>query len=139
MKGSLQFSTWLYRKLLFLYPEDLRRDFGGEMVWTFVADLEERGFMRGWRCAISELLTVALPGQRSNPNVLVPLLSFLVVSSVQSAELWVLIQRVTHVAASELAEAIRLAVLLPSVLSAMVALVVTRFYARCGFTTLRLG
>jgi len=138
-------SVSIYRRLLFLYPEELRRDFGAEMVLAFAEDLEQAwgdarlaGVAQMWWYALGELITVALPSQRSNPKVLVPLLSLAVVAFVQSAELWVALQRVTHVEGSALADAIQLAVILPSVLSAMVAMVVTYVYSRCPFTVLRL-
>ena len=53
--GFLQFSIWIYQKLLFLYPEDLRRDFGGEIVLAFADDLEETGVIRVWWCALARV------------------------------------------------------------------------------------
>ena len=144
--GLLVRSARIYEKLLFLYPQDLRREFGAEMALAFADDLESAwgdarlaGVAQIWWYALRELLTVALPGQTSNPCILVPALSFAGVSLVQAGELFVAFHRVAHVDVDILLDGIRLVVLLPSVLSAMVSLVVTLFYARCSLTTLQLG
>ncbi len=139
MSRAFHLSSWMYERLLFLYPQDLRRDFGNEMVLAFAADLEAGGMIRSWWCAARELLTVALPGQSSNPCVLVPALSFALAASTQSAELWVSLHHVTRLDRSMLLDSIRLAVLLPSVANACVACVVTRFCSRCSINALRLG
>ena len=59
---------------MFLYPEELRREFGNEIVLAFTEDLEAAwrdggipGVIRVWWWALCELLSVALPGQRWNP------------------------------------------------------------------------
>jgi len=97
-------SLWLYERLLLLYPEDLRRDFGGEMILAFADDLEAAwgdariaGVMQIWWYALREMLTVALPAQRSNPCVLVPALSFVVVAATQSAELCLAVHQAARV------------------------------------------
>jgi hypothetical protein len=131
-------NAWLYRKLLLLYPRDLRLEFGAEMTLAFAEDIQNMGKLRAWWCALSELVTVALPGQVSNRSVLVPALAFVFVASTQSAELCLALHQVTRVEASLLFDAIRLVVLLPSFLSACVAFVVTRFYAGCSITALQL-
>jgi hypothetical protein len=145
MNDLLLPSAWLYEKLLLLYPEDLRREFGAEMALAFSEDLESAwgdarlaGVLQIWGYALREVLTVALPGQKSNPCVLVPALSFALVSSVQAGELWLALHQVTRVDLAMLSEGIRFVVLLPSVLNALVSLVVTRFYARCSLTALLL-
>jgi hypothetical protein len=130
-------NTWLYQKLLLLYPQDLRRQFGAEMTLAFADDIKIMGAHRVWWCAVRELVTVALPGQRSNPSVLVPALSFALCAVTQSAELWIGSHRGGSVEYPPLVDSIVL-VFLPSLLNAFVAFVVTRFYARCSFITLRL-
>ena len=134
-----QFSAWLYRKLLWAYPPDLRRDFGDEMAMIFAADLEDRGASATWRCALSELATIALPGLRSNPVVLVPALAFVFAASSLTVELGCAVHFATPMGAAKLLEQFRLAVFLPSTLNAVVALVVTRFYASRAVTTLQLN
>lgn len=145
MSQLLSLSSWMYERLLFLYPGELRREFGAEMALAFSDDLESAwddarlaGVAQIWWNALRELLIVALPGQTSNPSVLVPALSFAVVVSVQCAELCLALHQATRVDLGMLADGIRLVVLLPAVLSAMVALVVTRVYAHCPIATLQL-
>jgi hypothetical protein len=135
----LQFSRWAYRNVLWAYPPDLRRDFGDEMAMIFAADLEDRGVIATWRCALVELATVALPGLRSNPCVLVPVLAFAFAASSLSVELGCAVHFAGPMGAAKLLEQFRLAVFLPSALNAVVALVVTRFYATRAVTTLRLN
>lgn len=132
------FSAWLYRKLLWAYPPDLRRDFGDEMALIFDADLEERGVTATWRCALAELVTIALPGLKSNPLVLVPALSFAFAALSLTVELGCAVHFSPPMGAAKLLEQFRLIVFLPSTLNAVVALVVTRFYASRAVTTLQL-
>jgi hypothetical protein len=131
-------NAWLYRKLLLLYPQDLRRQFGAEMMLAFAEDIKSMGAHRVWWCALRELLTVALPGQRSNPCVVVPVLSFVLAALSQAAWLWIALHRVAHVDNALLIDSIRLGVLLPSSLNAVVALVVTRVLAHYSITALQL-
>jgi len=145
MRRVLPLSSWLYERLLALYPEDLRRDFGGEMAWAFADDIETAwcqrrtiGVILIWWCAVRELLTVALPGQVSNPCILAPALSFALAASTQSAELCLALHQATHVDPAMLSDQILLAVLLPGFLNACVAFIVTRFYARSSIIALQL-
>ncbi len=85
MTRLLDFSSRIYSRLLFFYPEDLRRDFGEEMVYAFSSDLAEAwsedramGAMWVWLCTLTELIRVGLPGQWENPRVAVPAGAFLV-------------------------------------------------------------
>jgi len=129
-------NAWLFEKLLLLYPEDLRRDFGAEMTLAFADDIEIMGARRVWWCALRELLTVALPAQRSNRSVLVPALSFALCAVTQSAELWIGMHQ-AHAMDLPLAGCV-VYIFLPSLSNAVVAFIVTRFYAHCSFITLRL-
>jgi hypothetical protein len=145
MKELLVASAWIYEKLLFLYPEDVRRNFGGEMALAFADDMEaawgsgrEMEVVRVWWWAARELLTIALPGQSSNRCVLVPALSFALVAFVQGAELWAALHQAAHTDSYPLLESIRLAVLLPSIASGVIGFVVTRVYAHCSIIALRL-
>jgi hypothetical protein len=130
-------NAWLYEKLLLLYPEDLRRDFGAEMALAFADDIEIMGALRVWWCALRELVTVALPGQRSNRSVVVPALSFALAAFTQSAELWIGMHQ-AHPVDYPLADSIVI-VVWPSLLNAFVAFVVTRVYANLSITVLRLN
>ena len=131
-------NAWLYEKLLRLYPEDLRREFGAEMALAFADDIEVLGAYRVWRCALGELLTVALPGQRSNPSVVVPALSFALAAVTQSAELWLGMHQAHGMEDLSLGGAIVL-IVVPSLLNAFVAFVVTRVYADLSITVLQLN
>lgn len=145
MNRLLPVSVRVYEKLLLLYPDDLRRDFGHEMALVFADDLEAAwgdtriaGFIQIWWYALCELLTIALPAQRSNPCVVAPALAFLMAASTLGAELW-LAHHVTRMDRSLLMDDIRWAVLLPSLANAFVTFVVTRVYRRCSIATLRLA
>jgi hypothetical protein len=107
------------------------------MTLAFAEDIQNMGNLRVWWCAVRELLTVALPGQRSNRSVLVPALSFALCALTQSAELWIGSHQAARVEYPPLFDSLCL-IFMPSLLNAFVAFVVTRFYARCSFITLRL-
>lgn len=141
MNELLNRSVSIYRRLLFLYPEELRRDFGAEMVLAFAEDLEEAwgdarlaGVAQMWWYTLREIVTVALPSQQSNPCVIVPALSFVFTAAIESGFAWLGVHQGVHVGS----EAIRWAILMPSFLNALVSLVVTCFYARCTINVLRL-
>jgi hypothetical protein len=71
-------STRIYRWLLALYPEDLRRDYGEEMVLVFADELRDadfRGAVRAWRRALGEFFHFALPACASSSAVRVPAIS----------------------------------------------------------------
>jgi hypothetical protein len=79
MTNYLPLSSRLYGRLLVLYPEDLRRDYGAEMALAFAEDLDTarreagiRGAIRVWGCALGEFLRFALPGRATSSAVRVP-------------------------------------------------------------------
>ena len=81
MTNFADWSVRLYGRILLLYPDDLCRDYGAEMVLAFHDDVESahrnagvRGVLRVWRCALSEILRLALPAHIASPAVLVPAL-----------------------------------------------------------------
>ena len=66
----LEVSRRVYETSLILYPEDLREEFGDEMVEVFEEQASdayaERGFsglVRVWFCAGREFVSIALTGQ----------------------------------------------------------------------------
>lgn len=71
----LRWSLRAYQRLLILYPEDLRRDFGPDMLEAFANDLAVGRAVRVWRIALRELIHIGLPGWLRIPAVAVPLLS----------------------------------------------------------------
>lgn len=101
MTSSVPLSSRLYGRLLVLYPEDLRRDYGSEMALAFAEDLDAarrdagiRGVTRVWRCALVEFLRFALPGCASSPAVRVPAIS--VAFSVLSMGIELLLRSATN-------------------------------------------
>jgi hypothetical protein len=67
-------STLVYVWLLNFYPDDLRREYGEEMVLVFADDLRSRGALRVWWNTLSELFRIALPHTLSLPAARVPLI-----------------------------------------------------------------
>lgn len=74
-------SSRVYRTTLLFYPADLRREFGEDMAVAFAEDISRSGNiaakLRVWRCCLTELLRIAIPGQKDNPLVMVPVFAFL--------------------------------------------------------------
>jgi hypothetical protein len=78
----LRWSLRAYRSLLILYPHDLRRDFGPEMLEAFANDLSIecaacgiRGVIRVWRITLRELIRIGFPAWLQIPAVAVPAIS----------------------------------------------------------------
>jgi hypothetical protein len=76
-------SLRLYSALILLYPADLRRDFGADMLDVFADDLITaiqfrglRGAIATWRSAFRELTRIALPALFENPLVTAPCVLF---------------------------------------------------------------
>jgi hypothetical protein len=84
MTRFFHWSLRAYRGLLVLYPEDLRRDFGADMLEAFANDLEVGGPVRVWRIALREVIHIGLPGWLGIPAVAVPALSVAAVVVSQS-------------------------------------------------------
>jgi len=131
MNRLVRCSSALYERVLFLYPADLRRNFGNEMTLAFTDDLQRAGVLRVWWSVLYELLTIALPGQQSNRFVLVPALCFLMVALSQGTMVWVGVQHARLVSQV-------VPVLLMSVFAAVVGFFVACFCSRCPMTTVRL-
>src|SRR5580692_10671680 len=78
----LDWSLRAYRRLLVLYPANLRRDFGPEMLEAFAHDLSAecaargiKGAIRVWRITLRETIRIALPAWLEIPAVAVPAIS----------------------------------------------------------------
>jgi hypothetical protein len=101
MTRFLPWSLRAYRRLLTLYPEEeLRRDFGAEMLEAFEDDLSIecvahniRGAIRVWRIALRETIQIGLPVWLQNPAVAVPAISTAAALVTQSPLLIVAILR----------------------------------------------
>ncbi|MES1260994.1 MAG: hypothetical protein ABUS49_04590 [Acidobacteriota bacterium] len=100
MNTFCRWSTRVYAALLPLYPPDLRRDFGADIVEAFAEDQEDafrtRGFsgvFRVWWRAAGELLRIALPSQKENPAIVVPVILFAFCETLWSAQLMLVFWR----------------------------------------------
>jgi hypothetical protein len=71
----LRWSLRAYRSVLIFYPEDLRREFGLEMLEAFADDLAVENPVRVWRITLRELIHIGLPAWLRIPAVAVPALS----------------------------------------------------------------
>jgi hypothetical protein len=135
MTPSLHWSLRAYERLLILYPEDLRRDFGVEMLEAFSEDLAAAhgigGALRVWRSALREVMQIAVPAWCEIPAVMVPLLSAAIVAASQSP--------LIILAARRYLLANLIAVGIGSVIAAMTSFVAIHRWKRTGLITLRIG
>jgi hypothetical protein len=129
MTNALSLSSRIYRRLLVLYPEDLRRDFEADMAFVFAEDLEAarrdagmRGVLRVWRCALGEFVRFALPGCAASPAVRVPAVWFALSSIIMCAEVAMAIRHSPH--APRPLPAICAALLLPSLTAPLMSLAI---------------
>jgi len=70
VSAVLEVSRKVYATSLVLYPNELRREFGAEMVGVFNEQISEAysrsgfpGLLRVWFSATREFVTIALPGR----------------------------------------------------------------------------
>ena len=70
VSAMLELSRKVYTTSLVLYPNELRREFGAEMVEVFDEQVSEAysrsgfpGLLRVWFSATREFITIALPGR----------------------------------------------------------------------------
>jgi chemotaxis methyl-accepting protein methylase len=87
MPTALQMSRLAYSLLLALYPEELRFRFGAEMTEVFADEISAQwrqrgipGVLRVWLTAGSEVFSIAVPLQMSNPATIATALAFLISS-----------------------------------------------------------
>lgn len=76
MTRFVRLNSRMYASLLYLYPRDLRREFGDEMLFAFLSELRDRGALKVWLCAVSEAVRIGIPGHREDPRVAVPVFTF---------------------------------------------------------------
>ena len=103
MTRFFRWSLMAYRRLLMLYPEDLRRDFGAEMLEAFEDDLSVacaahniRGSIRVWRMALRETIQIGFPAWLQNPAVVVPAIATAIALVTQSPLLILTIRKATQ-------------------------------------------
>jgi hypothetical protein len=82
MNRVLRWSLSAYSRLIVLYPDDLRRDFGPELLEAFERDLTDDlsshgvgGAIRVWRITLREMIRLGPPEWLHIPAVAVPLLA----------------------------------------------------------------
>ena len=84
MTNASALNSRIYGRLVELYPEDLRREYGDEMIFVFAEELRDANFARAlrvWRNALSEFLRLALPGCWTNRRSACPRFRLLLRSS----------------------------------------------------------
>jgi len=81
--AMVRLSRVAYAGLLIFYPGDLRQRFGAEMTDVFQAVMRDAILQRGpagmislWRCALWELLTVAVPLRLASNAAIAGAISF---------------------------------------------------------------
>jgi hypothetical protein len=87
----VDWSLRAYRRLLAVYPANLRRDFGPEMLEAFAHDLSSEcaargigGAVRVWRITLRETIRIGLPAWLDIPAVAVPAISSAIAVVTQS-------------------------------------------------------
>jgi hypothetical protein len=103
MTRFFRWSLKAYRRLLTLYPEDLRREFGAEILEAFEDDLSAEcaarsigGAIRVWRIALDETIRIGFPAWRQNPALAVSAISTALAMVTQSPLLILSIRRATQ-------------------------------------------
>jgi hypothetical protein len=127
MTTTLPLSSRIYARLVRLYPEDLRRDYGAEMVLVFGEDLSAarrqtgwRGVLRTWRCAVAEFIRFALLCRLSSPAFRVPAIATAILGGSMIAQVSALWRHAPNVSA--FFHAVGVALLLPILATPIVSL-----------------
>lgn len=141
MSALLSFSLRAYAAMLFLYPAELRRDFGGEIIDVFREDLNHASAFRGfaglagvWACALREFVRIALPAYAENRRVAVPAILFSLNETVLTIP-----QKLIFTHRPMSLQFVLATALWPSLLAALTALVVVILGQQCPLFPLRLG
>jgi len=144
MTDALPLSSRIYSRLLVLYPEDLRREFGAEMALVFAEDLDAArqeagilGVIRVWRCALGEFFRFALPGYVSSPAVRVPAICCAVFMAMMSGNMALALRQSPHTAT--LFQSAFIALWLPMFTTPFIALVAVWTCRGRGVTSLHLS
>jgi len=141
MRALLIFSVRAYSAMLFLYPAELRRDFGAEILDVFREDLNHASSYRGlagmlsvWACALREFVRIALPAFAENRRIAVPSILFAFNEAVLAIP-----QKLIFTHRPMSLQFILATALWPSLLAALTALVVVILGQQCPLFPLRLG
>jgi hypothetical protein len=81
---SLHWNLRAYEHILILYPEELRREFGREMLEAFAQDLSAECALRVWRITLGELIRIGIPAWLQIPAVAVAAISSAMAIATQS-------------------------------------------------------
>jgi hypothetical protein len=142
MNRLLRLSLFVYAHLMRVYPADLRRGFGPDMLEAFSDDLSSArgigGILCVWRTTLCEVIAIALPAWLEIPTVAVPLLSAAIVVASQSPLVVMEARRQILTPYPILADAI-IAVGIESAIAAMTSFVAIYRWKRAGLITLRIG
>jgi hypothetical protein len=149
MKHFLHLSVNAYRAILRLYPNELRRDFGPDMLEAFSDDLTAqyaargvRGAMRVWRIALRESIRIGYPAWVQIPAVAVPALSVATVIVTQSPLLIMTMRRGVplrfHPGAADPIDAL-IALAIESAITALTSFVAVYRWKRASYISLGLG
>jgi len=140
MSALLTFSLRAYSAMLLLYPRELRRDFGSEILDVFREDLDHATSYRGfagilsvWACALREFIRIALPAYAEDRRVAVPSILFAFNEAILTIPQKLIF---THRLSFQF---ILATALWPSLLAALTALVVVILGQQCPLFPLRLG
>jgi len=141
MSILLSFSVRVYAVMLLLYPAELRRDFGAEILDVFREDLNNGSSYRGvtgiasvWGCALREFFRIALPAYAENRRVAVPSILFALNETILTVPQKLIF---THQPMS--LQFILGTALWPSLIAALTALVVVILGQQCPLFPLQLG
>ena len=141
MSIVLSFSVRAYAVMLFLYPAELRRDFGAEILDVFREDLNNgssygglTGIASVWACALREFFRIALPAYAENRRVAVPSILFALNETILTVP-----QKLIFTHNSMSLQFILGTALWPSLIAALTALVVVILGQQCPLFPLRLG
>lgn len=141
MSALLALSLRAYSAMLFLYPSELRRDFGAEILDVFREDLDHASSYRGlagmlsvWACALREFVRIAFPAWAENRRVAVPSILFALNEAIITIP-----QKLIFAHRPMSLQFILATALWPSLLAALTALVVVILGQQCPLFPLRLG
>jgi hypothetical protein len=148
MSRFLRWSVRAYHSLLILYPDDLRRDFGPEMLEAFMQDLSVecaarsvKGAIRVWRITLRELIQIGFPAWLETPAVTVPAISS-AMAIVWQSPLLIMISRRAHLSLHFGDDATRYAlaeIAVSAVVTALTSFVAVCRWKRASLISLGIG
>jgi hypothetical protein len=136
-------SVRAYAALVALYPVELRREFGSEIVAVFGEDLANAvcfrgfaGFLSVWWCALREFGRIALPAQAENRLIAVPCILFALEETFLALQQTIILGLGHHPVSLHF---ILATAAWPSLLASLTSVVVVIVGKQCPLFPLRLG